>query len=89
MQEGDSVKDAIHQVPTAQRYIVIRGRLDQIKETTPGGEEENNCHFPELSLIMLCNLCRAEGAATATTAMAVQIFSLHSRSLWVWLIALM
>ena len=55
MQEGDSVKDAVQQVPTAQPCIVVRGRVNAIKEAVLVVEKKMVTTFPakELPLILL------------------------------------
>ncbi len=45
MQKGDSVKEAVQVVPTAQPCIVVRGGLHAIKDSVGGGKESDN-YFP-------------------------------------------
>ena len=46
MQEGDSVKDAVEGVPTAQPCIVVRGTLNAIKDTVLVLERKAVTTFP-------------------------------------------
>ena len=55
MQEGDSIKDAVQGVPTAQPCIVVRGTLDVLKEVILVVEKKTVTTFQpkELPLILL------------------------------------
>ena len=54
-QEGDSIMEAVEAVPTAQPCIVVRGRLDGIKDTVLVVERKAVTTFPpcEAPLLLL------------------------------------
>lgn len=81
MQEGDSVKDAVLQVPTAQPCTIVKGTLDNIKDAVLVVEKELIACIPpaELPLVLVSafyayNMHYTEGCTNLYTFFEIVFF---------------